>query len=596
MTPKVSIIFPTFNGWQDTMDCLESIKGLNYPASKLEVIVIDNGSSDKTLKEIPNYKLQITSYKFLKNEKNLGFAKAVNKGIKEAKGDYFLITNNDVIFDKDYLKNLIEFSLANPIAGIVGGKVYYKKPKNTVAFGGAKFDFYTGILKPNKTPNQISETDWVSGCNLLVSRKTLEEIGLFDEKFFFYFEDLDLSLRAKKTGYKVLYYPKAIMYHGEGASIKREGWQRNSQVYYEGKTRILLKHANKIQLASSLVFQFTIGMLFQLFILKHQNYIISLKALFRVLQNPLPHVPHIPHIPQSSTLPSVSFIFPTLNGSKLIRQAINSIKNQNYPKGKIETIVVDNASTDDTPDIIEKEFPDVRLIRLPTNTGSAPPITMGAKLAKGDYILATNDDVVFDKDCLQELVQLYLSDGRIGIATGKMMSMDKPAKPLCFGFRTNLYLGYYSYDYTGTNKVRECDWAAGACLLVRKDLMTKAGYFDDDYVFYGDDYDFCFQIRRLGYKILYSPKAVYYHGFTRTSKPNPERLFAHYRSKIRFMIKNASVLQMTTFAFFQYFVFPPYQLIKGKTSTFLPLIKGSLWNIGHLNQTLNKRRTINKLK
>lgn len=285
VSPKVSIIFPIFNGWLDTKECLESIEQLNYPKEKLEVIVVDNGSTDGSQKVIKSIKSKSESkgikFTLIENKANLGFAKAVNNGVRKAKGEYLLITNNDVVFDKNYLKNLVEFLEKNPNVGIVGGKVYYKNPKDKIAFGGAKFDFFTGVLKPNLKPDETFETDWVSGCDMLIRKEVIEKIGDFDKKFFFYFEDLDLCLRAKKSGYKVIYYPKAILWHGEGQSIDKEDWRKKSEFYYQGKTRILFKHASKIQLISSLVFEFSFGLLWQILVLKHQNYTPAIKALVK---------------------------------------------------------------------------------------------------------------------------------------------------------------------------------------------------------------------------------------------------------------------------------------------------------------------------
>lgn len=244
--------------------------------------MIDNDSTDDS---VSLARKLFPWVRIFPQRKNLGFAKAVNLGIKKAKGKYLLITNNDVVFQKNYLSRLVEYLEKNPGVGIVGGKVYYKKPKNKIIFPGAKFDFYTGLLRTNKNPNKISETDWVPGCNMLVKKEVFQKIGGFDEGFFFYFEDLDLCLRAKRAGYKVIYHPRAILWHGEGASIDRQPWQKKSEFYYYGKTRILFKHATRIQLISALLFQFIIGLPFHLLILKRQNYTAAIKALVKCIKD-----------------------------------------------------------------------------------------------------------------------------------------------------------------------------------------------------------------------------------------------------------------------------------------------------------------------
>lgn len=280
--PKISIVFPTFGGLKDTKKCLSSIEKLSYPQEALETIVVDNRSPDETVSFVQK---NFPWVKLLPQKENLGFAKAVNLGIRKAKGEYLLITNNDVLFEKNYLARLVKHLQQNPRVGVVGGKVYYQKPRDKIDFPGAKFNFYTGLLRPNKKPDLTSPTDWVPGCNMLVRRSVLDEIGSLDEKFFFYFEDLDFCLRAKKAGYRVVYYPKAVQWHGVGESIDRRGWQKKSEFYYQGKTRLLFKHATPIQLISAFLFQFFLGLPYHFLILKRQNYPPAVKALVKNIRD-----------------------------------------------------------------------------------------------------------------------------------------------------------------------------------------------------------------------------------------------------------------------------------------------------------------------
>ena len=252
------------------------------------------------------------------------------------KGKYLLITNNDVIFDKNYLTFLVEFLRVESLAGIVGGKVFYQNPKGQIAFAGARFNFYTGLLRLGKHPDRICQTDWVPGCNMLLRRQVWCQTGGFDEKFFFYFEDLDLCLRAKRAGWKIIYCPKATISHHEGAAIDRQVRQKKAEYYYYGKTRVLFKHAAKLQLASSLIFQFTLGLAHQLLILKHQNYTPALRSLAKnikdlYLTSRYSLTPKLKsnRLPSPDDLPSITIIFPTLNAGGLISQVLNSIKNQN---------------------------------------------------------------------------------------------------------------------------------------------------------------------------------------------------------------------------------------------------------------------------
>lgn len=175
-----------------------------------------------------------------------------------------------------------------PKVGIVGGKVYYLN-KHKIAFCGTRFNFYTGQISLGRFPNKIGPTDWVSGCNLLVRKTVLDKIGLFDDRFYFYFEDLDLCLRAKKAGFQVFYHPRAVLYHQEGKTIDREFLLQKSDFFYQGKTRLLFKHETIIQLISTLLFQFLLSLPFHLIILKQQDYLAATKALMQILKENFSH-------------------------------------------------------------------------------------------------------------------------------------------------------------------------------------------------------------------------------------------------------------------------------------------------------------------
>lgn len=284
---------------------------------------------------------------------------------------------------------------------------------------------------------------------------------------------------------------------------------------------------------------------------------------------------------------SVSVIIPSLNGKKVIGVTIKSIYKQNYP-GLIEIIITDDGSTDGTCAYVKSHWPNIRVIRFSQNRGSAPALNAGAKIAKGDFVLATNDDVIFEKNTFQALVNCWHSRENVGLVTGKMFGPGhKFAIP---GFRINHFLGYHPYDFKRRNQFREADWAVGACLLINKNLLKKVGYFDPEFIFCGEEYDLSFQIRRLGYKILYTPKAVFYHAFRRSFRPNASTLFAHYRGKFRYMFKNASFLNLLVFLPAQLIFIPIIYIFQNKFVNITQIYRALLWNIVNLPQTLDARR------
>lgn len=296
----------------------------------------------------------------------------------------------------------------------------------------------------------------------------------------------------------------------------------------------------------------------------------------------------------SQNFDSISVIVPSLNGRRVIGNLIKSIYNQDYP-GPIEIIVIDDGSTDNTSTYVKTTWPKVKIVRFARNRGSAPALNKCAKMAKGEFILATNDDVVFEKNAFKALMECHYAQENVGIVTGKMIGPGgKFAIP---GFRINHFLGYHPYDLASANRVREADWAVGACLLIKKHLLKKVGYFDPHFIFCGEEYDLSFQVKRLGFKILYTPKAVFHHSFRRSLKPNFNTLFAHYRGKFRYMFKNASSAHLLVFLPAQLIFVPLFFIIVDKNgwSKIVAIYRALLWNLANLIKTLDSRSNRPKL-
>ncbi len=222
---KFSIIIPNYNGAQFLHDCLNSLDLSN------EIIIIDNGSKDDSLLKIKNYKLKI-----IQNSENLGFATAVNQGIKAAKNDYVVICNNDLVVDKNYFKLLADAIKTYPDYATYVGTILYKDGTKFES-QGLKF-YYSGKCENilNKTPinmakiNQNPYEIWGASAALVTYKKSvLEKIGYFDEKFFAYEEDVDLALRLHNSGYKTLLIPRAVCRHLGGGTSGKMGNFRQKQ-------------------------------------------------------------------------------------------------------------------------------------------------------------------------------------------------------------------------------------------------------------------------------------------------------------------------------------------------------------------------------
>ena len=255
---KVSIIILNYNGQKDTLECLESVNQVRrFKGLKVNIIVVDNNSSDGSVKAIRNKFPQI---KVIQNQKNLGFAQGNNIGIRYAlknNTDYIMLLNNDTLVEKNFLVQLIKAMEKDNEIGIISPKIYFapgfefhkdryknKDKGRVIWYAGGLLDWqnilasHLGVDEiDNGQYNKITETSFVTGCCMLIKREVFNKIGLFNPKYFLYWEDIDLCFRAKKAGFKIFYAPQAKIWHKNASSSGGAG--QKTSVYYQTRNRLL---------------------------------------------------------------------------------------------------------------------------------------------------------------------------------------------------------------------------------------------------------------------------------------------------------------------------------------------------------------------
>ncbi|WP_424355159.1 glycosyltransferase family 2 protein [Methanobacterium sp. MBAC-LM] len=300
--PMVAIVILNWNGWEDTIECLESLYQIDYP--NYRVVLVDNNSLDESLLKIKDYcngKLKVKSNFFdynknnkpikineyskkesesrsnkedlisnhlvlIKNDKNYGFAEGNNIGIRYAlqtlNANYVLLLNNDTIVDKDFLGKMVNVGEIDESIGIIGPKIYYYDDPDTIWCIGGKIDWklarglHVGTNEvDNGQYNRTEEFDYVSGSAFLVKREVIDKVGLMDKKFFLYFEESDLAVRASKKGYKSVYAPEAKIWHK--VSKSGGGLSKSVGLYYITRNRWLFmkKWAKKSDYALFVLYQ-----------------------------------------------------------------------------------------------------------------------------------------------------------------------------------------------------------------------------------------------------------------------------------------------------------------------------------------------------
>ena len=220
---KYAVVIPNLNGENSIEECINSLLPQTI---KNTIIVVENGSTDNSLAIL---KKNYPDIEIIENSKNLGFAGGVNQGIKKAidlGAKYVALFNNDALADKNWLKRLVEVMQASPKVGIVAPKLLSSDKKHLDSTG----DQYTswGLPYPRgRKEEDVGQYDKpervfaASGGASLYRVSMLKEIGLFDENFFAYYEDVDISFRAQLAGWKVAYEPSSIVYHEIGATSSK---------------------------------------------------------------------------------------------------------------------------------------------------------------------------------------------------------------------------------------------------------------------------------------------------------------------------------------------------------------------------------------
>lgn len=259
--PRVAIIILNWNGWKDTIECLESLYEIDYP--RYCVIIVDNHSKDKSIIKIKKYckKRGIKVFEYtkseieqnnilynnnnllrifdqslilIKNERNYGFAEGNNIGIRFAlkflNPEYILLLNNDTIVDKNFLKELIKIAERDKNIGIVAPKQFSYWNPEEVELRAHEIDFIKLIKetlfiwrekRKEKDRESDREVDWVQASCLLIKKEVIQKIGLLDPQYFISWEDLDWCITARKAGYKIIHSSKSKFWHKISKSVKK---------------------------------------------------------------------------------------------------------------------------------------------------------------------------------------------------------------------------------------------------------------------------------------------------------------------------------------------------------------------------------------
>lgn len=305
--------------------------------------------------------------------------------------------------------------------------------------------------------------------------------------------------------------------------------------------------------------------------------------------------------------PLVSIIIVNWNGGEIFEQCLYSLSKVTYPNW--ELIVVDNGSSDNSQHLVSRiklPFNKYQLIENSQNLGFALANNQGYKKSRGKYILLLNNDTKVEDHFLSKMVLKMEEYPLLGVIQPKIYLMDKPQYLDNAGsFFTRIgfldHWGFLQKDGLEFSQEKEIFSAKGACMLIRKEVVSRVGLFDDDFVSYFEESDFCWRIWLAGYKVLFYPHAKIYHkvGFTIKRLNVFDINYHYYKNRICSLIKNLETKNLLTVFASHLFIsvgIAVVFLLRGNLNNFFMIFRAVFWNIFNLPMILHKRGIVQKMR
>lgn len=244
--PKTAVIILNFNSYNQTIECIESVKNITYP--NYEIIVVDNNSKDDSLQQI---KGSFPDVILLKSRDNLGYASGNNLGIKyalEKNMEYICILNNDVAVDRNFLEPIIKTLMDDKNAAAAGPSICYYGQDDVIQAMGGNINLYTGLptmkfkgKKLSQVKEDIVSVDYLGGACFVVKAEILKKIGLIPENYFLFYEETEFFLNIKRQGYKLISIRDSRVYHKVSGTISK---YKGLSYFFLNRNRIIFVRRN----------------------------------------------------------------------------------------------------------------------------------------------------------------------------------------------------------------------------------------------------------------------------------------------------------------------------------------------------------------
>ena len=243
---KIGIILLNYNGYKDTVECIESLEKISY--RNVEIVIVDNKSTDNSFEDLKEY--LAGKHNLIQSGINKGFAYGNNIGIafaiSEKKVDYVLLLNNDTEVEVDFIEELLKgFDDKSENVGISCGKILNFYDRNIVWYAGGEINWkrFYGYHIEDHSYDDRKYISFATGCLMLIPKDVIEKVGCLSEEYFMYYEDVDYCATILQAGYKIAYNPKSIIYHKVAAS----SGGGESEFAIEWNTRNRIRFMNKFE-------------------------------------------------------------------------------------------------------------------------------------------------------------------------------------------------------------------------------------------------------------------------------------------------------------------------------------------------------------
>ncbi|ROQ90770.1 glycosyltransferase family 2 protein [Desulfosoma caldarium] len=498
----VSIIIPVFNQCDFTRQCIQSLFA-NVSYSHFEVIVVDNHSTDETPVFL-NWAQSRYGIRVIRNDRNLGFAKACNQGGAVAQGSLLLFLKNDVLARPGWLEPMVDVLREDLRVGVVGPMLLY--PDETIQHAGIVIadapaplypaHVYRGRPKDFPPANMQRDFQAVTGACMLVRKGVFQQVEGFDETYVNGCEDVDLCFKARRMGWRVVYTPKSVLVHFESVSA--------GKFDHSGENLILLNRrwAGEI--------------------------------------TPDYHL----------RLPRVSIVVLNYNGTRDTIECLQSLYGYDETAGArpenglyykpFQTIVVDNGSDSKALEalkawLVASGLPhqiaslgmnkrgstpfrqEIVLLESSENLGFSGGCNAGTvhALSSGaDYVWILNNDTVVDPLALWNSVAFFLhacrSGMRVGAVGSKLLDYHHPERVQFDGDRV-CYEGIQGPRGSEAEKIGFKTYVSGASMLLARKALEECGAFDEAFFLYFEDNDLCLRLNNAGWRVAFHPRSIVYH-------------------------------------------------------------------------------------